>query len=70
MDFPADHPLRAPLLGAGVKSVLRFPLRTAQGLGGSVLLLNLPEPDRMGEVEETVTLLLPAMAVAVKNACA
>ena len=67
-ELPSKHPLRAPLLRIGVKSILRFPLYVAEELLGFMLLLDLPESERIDEVEETLTFLAPMLATALKNA--
>ena len=67
-DLPVDHPLRAPLLKAGVESLLRFPLRAGGELVGLLLLLDLPQLDRIDETEEIVAHLASVIAMALKNA--
>ncbi len=69
-ELPPEHPLRAPLLRGDVESLLRFPLRAGGELVGSLLLLDLPELDRMDEVTKTITPLLPVIAIALRNAFA
>jgi PAS domain S-box-containing protein len=70
VELPSGHPLRAPLLRAGVVSLLRFPLCAAGELIGSLLLLDLPELARSDEVIKTLTPLLPEVALALKNSLA
>lgn len=69
-DLPPEHPLRAPLLGAGVESVVRIPLRAGSETVGWVMLLDVPEPDRIGEAIHVITLLSPVIALTLKNAIA
>jgi PAS domain S-box-containing protein len=77
-ELPTDHPLRAPLLRDGVKSLLRFPLCAGGELQGSLLLLDLPgfapgvDTDEAFQKDavEAVTLLSAPIALAVRNALA
>ena len=69
-ELPREHPLRAPLLRVGAESLLRFPLVAAGELIGALLLLDLPELGRIDEVVTTLTPLLPAASLALKNAMA
>ncbi|MCX6544834.1 MAG: PAS domain-containing protein [Acidobacteria bacterium] len=69
-ELPVDHPLRVPLLRAGVWSLQRVPLRAGGELQGSLLLLDLAEPDRIDETVELLTLLSPPIALALRNAFA
>jgi PAS domain S-box-containing protein len=69
-DLPVEHPQRALLLRIGVESVLRFPLRAVNQLLATLLLLDLPDPDRIDEAAAIVTHLSPVMTLALKNSFA
>lgn len=69
-DLPPGHPLRSPLLRAGIASVLGLPLRATDELVGSLLLLDLPQSERLDEVVGTLTPVLPALGMALRNAMA
>lgn len=67
-EFTDKNPLRAILLTAGVKSVVRYPLRVGGESVAILILLDLPELDRISETDEIIHLLAPPMALAIKNA--
>ncbi len=69
-DIPPDEPLRSVLSGAGVASLLRFPLRAGGELVGILLLLDLPGPDRVPEADDIIALLSPPIALALRNTVA
>ncbi len=69
-EFPREHPLREPLLRRDVQSLLRFPLRAGGTLTATLVLLDLPAPDRIDEVTRIVSHLSPVMALALRNALA
>jgi two-component sensor histidine kinase len=69
-ELAEDHLLRKPLSRAGVRSLLRFPLRAGGELIGVLLLLDLPALDRLQDATEMVTLLTPPIALALRNALA
>ena len=53
---------------AGIKSQLRFPLQAASELIGSLLLFDMPEPERIDELSLALKPLLPLIAMSLKNA--
>jgi len=69
-DFPQDHPLRAMLDRAGVSSLVRFCLLASGELVGSIILLDLPDLDRINSAGEAISLLSSPIAFALKNALA
>ena len=69
-DLPMDHPLREPLMRAGVTSIARYPLHAGGEVVGSLILLDLPGIERIGEVSEIITVLSPMIALAIRNALA
>ena len=68
--LPADHPLQAQLLRAGIQSMVRFPLRVGGELVGLLLLFDLPEVERFVETHCIINLLAAPIALALKNALA
>ncbi len=68
--FPADHPLHAQLLRAGVHSMMRFQLRAGGELVGLLLLFDLPGVERTAETSHIINLLTAPIALALKNALA
>ncbi|MBF0548707.1 MAG: response regulator [Candidatus Riflebacteria bacterium] len=69
-DFPTSHPLRTPLIREGIQSILRFLLRTGGELIGTLVLLDLPDSDRIDETAEIISQLSPVIALALKNSLA
>ncbi len=69
-ELPVNHPLQAPLLRAGIRSMLRYPLRVVGELVGLLLLFDLPEIKRSAEIDRIINLLTPPIALALKNALA
>jgi PAS domain S-box-containing protein len=68
--LPASHPLKDQMERAGVQSMARYPLFAGGGLVGLLLLFDLPEPERVAEINQIIHLLAPAIALALKNALA
>ena len=66
----ADHPLSIPLRRAGVRSMVRYPLRAGGELVGLLLLFDLPEVERMTELSLIINLLTAPIALALKNSIA
>ncbi len=65
-DFPQNHPLRALLLGLGIESLLRVPLKTGSRLVGMLLLLDLPTVERIDEMNRIVSHLSPVLVLALR----
>ncbi len=65
--LPPDHPARGVLLREGVKSLLSFPLVAAGKMNGVLLLLDLPEVERTGEVQALLVVLTPLIALALSS---
>jgi diguanylate cyclase (GGDEF)-like protein/PAS domain S-box-containing protein len=66
-ELPADHPFKAALARAGVKSMARYLLRASGELVGALLLFDLPGLDRIAETSHIVRLLSSPIALALKN---
>ena len=66
-DIPFGQPLRDLLARTGAESLWRFPLCAAGKQIGTVLLLDLPCLDWMGEMENIVRHLSPVMGLALAN---
>lgn len=67
-DLPGHYPLKTILTGAGIQSMARFSLNVSGELVGLLLLLDLPDISRFGETVTIIKLLLPPMALSLKNA--
>ncbi len=65
--IPEDDPLRKPLTDAGVKNLLRFPIRGAEQLMGSFVVMDLPDPQRSSEILTMMEFLGPTIALAIQN---
>ncbi len=61
---------REALSRADVKSMARFPLKASGELVGWLLLFDLPEPERTGEMFQIIHRLCPPIALSLKNALA
>jgi diguanylate cyclase (GGDEF)-like protein/PAS domain S-box-containing protein len=64
------HPFRAALWRAEVYSMARYRLHASGELVGTLLLFDLPEPDRMEETSRIIHRLSPPIALALKNSLA
>jgi transcriptional regulator with GAF, ATPase, and Fis domain len=51
-----------------IQSMLRYPLYIEEKIIGAVILLDLPEIDRAGELDEILHFLSTSIALAFKNA--
>ncbi|MDD5284291.1 MAG: response regulator [Desulfuromonadaceae bacterium] len=69
-DLPTDHPLSEPIRKAAVKSIARYQLQAGGELVGSLILLDIPDIDRIAEVNQIITPLSPMIALAMRNALA
>lgn len=69
-ELPLNYPLRAQLLRVGIRSTVRYPLRVAGELVGLLLLFDLPGVERIAEIHQIINLLVPPIALALKNALA
>lgn len=67
-EIPESHRLKKMLERVGIETILRFPLRAATEWVGTLVLLQMPEPDRLDDVSETLRPLLPLVSMALKNA--
>jgi len=67
-DLPSGHPMRALLSRAGVQNLLSFPLRAGGELLGVLVLLNLQSMVLTDLIVDTMNLLSPSIALALKNA--
>lgn len=67
-DLPADHPLYKALNRAGVVSIAHYPLGALGEVLGILLLLDLPGFDCVSEIDSTIKLLTPIIALSLKNA--
>jgi len=65
-----QHPLRSPLLREEIQSMARYPLRAGGELIGLLVLLDLPGMERIDETNQVIQLLVPPIALALKNALA
>jgi signal transduction histidine kinase len=66
--LPDLSPVKEPLQRSGISNFLRVPLKMGNDLIGIVLLLDLPEENRMDEINDTLQRLSPMMAVSLRNA--
>lgn len=69
-ELSADHPLQAPLLRAGVRSMARYPLRAGGEMVAQLLLFDLPGLERIAETSQIINLLAAPISLALKNALA
>lgn len=69
-EFSADHPLKAVLAKAGIRSMARYPLRAGGEMIGMLLLFDLPDVQRIGEINLIINHLAPPIALALKNSLA
>ena len=67
-ELDPDHPLFAPLTDQEIQSFLQIPLNAAGKMVGAIILLNLPEPDRMEDVRNLFEILSPFLGISLKNA--
>ncbi len=67
-ELPQNHPLQAPLTRAGIQSMVRYPLAVGGELIGTLLLFDQPGLDRISETNQIIHLLVPPIALALKNA--
>ena len=69
-ELPEQHPLRAPLLRERIQSMARYPLKAGGELIGLLVLFDLPDLNRIAETNQILHLLVPPIALAMKNALA
>jgi signal transduction histidine kinase len=69
-EFPPEHPLLPALSRLGIAAPLCIPLRVEEDLPDAVLLLNLPDPDRVDDAEQIIAPLSPVMDLALKHVVA
>jgi PAS domain S-box-containing protein len=69
-ELPVDHPLQAPLLRTGVRSMARYPLQVSGELIGLLLIFDMPNLERIAETNRIINLLSPSIALALKNVLA
>ncbi|QHI69603.1 PAS domain S-box protein [Tichowtungia aerotolerans] len=66
-EFSEDHPLKIPLAQAGVKNLMRIPVHSGRNLIGSLLLINLPDPNKSSETCAMMAVIGPTLGLAIQN---
>ncbi len=69
-DFPSGHPLRTLLETKKIETVLLVPLHANGKLKGSVVLLDLPKPERVDDLRPVMNFLDPFLGIVLQNALA
>ena len=67
-DIPVNHPLRNLLTKKSTQSILIIPLYASGRMNGKVILLDLPEPDRIDDIQPLSDFLSPFLGIALQNA--
>jgi signal transduction histidine kinase/ActR/RegA family two-component response regulator len=65
--IPQEHPWKEPLLRNNIKTFIRVPLKMGKDPSAMLLLMDLPEPDRIHESFDILNLLSSIIAIALQN---
>lgn len=65
--IPAADPLYKALDESGIKNLLRVPIKNGDVLIGSIFLMDIPDPDRLEEIQSGFSLMAPTIGLAIQN---